>query len=281
MTSQLGNIVFIIWRESVEALLVVGILNAWLQRLPDSAARRRARLFLWSGVGAGLLLAALFAAALIGFGDALPDEAQQAYKTAAVLVAAGLIVQMVLWMRRHGPSLKRDLEAALGDAAARASWWGVFTLALIAVAREGGETAVFLYGAMASGAGADFAGKALAVAAGLAAAVASYGALQIGGRRLSWRAFFRASEIVLLFLAASLVLTGVDALSDLGLLPHGSGKLWDSSRVLSDGGVVGGLVSALTGYRARPDLVEVVAFAGYWILVLWSLSFSRPAAKAA
>ena len=28
--SQFGNIVFIVWRESIEALLVVGILQAWL-----------------------------------------------------------------------------------------------------------------------------------------------------------------------------------------------------------------------------------------------------------
>jgi len=31
----MGNAIFIIWRESAEALLVVGILYAWLARRPD------------------------------------------------------------------------------------------------------------------------------------------------------------------------------------------------------------------------------------------------------
>ena len=44
MSSQLGNVAFVIWRESVEALLIIGILNAWLaQRNADAARGRRAR----------------------------------------------------------------------------------------------------------------------------------------------------------------------------------------------------------------------------------------------
>lgn len=275
MNAQLGNIVFIIWRESVEALLVVGILNAWLRNQADGLGLGRARLFLWAGVAAGLALACLFAGVLIGFGDALPDEAQQAYQTVAVLIAAALIIQMVFWMRRHGRTLKRDLHEALSSAARRSRWWGVFVLAMIAVAREGSETAVFLYGTLVTGTGQGAGAELLAVLAGLGAAVASYAALQAGGRYLSWRTFFRVTEVMLLFLAASLVVTGVDNLVDLGVLPSLGGKLWDSSTLLSDGGVLGGLVSSLTGYRARPDLTEVLTYAGYWIMVLWLLSLSR------
>lgn len=285
MTPQLANIAFIIWRESVEALLVVGVLNAWLQRQSDPLRFARAQIYLWSGVAAGLVFAVAFAIFLTLFGDALPDEAQQAYQTAAVLVAAALIVQMVIWMRRNGRDLKRNLHAALGDAAGRSSWWGVFALAAIAVAREGGETAIFLYGTLASGSGSSVAAEVLAVVAGFAAAAASYWALQVGGRMVSWRLFFRATEIMLLFLAASLVLTGVDNLADLGVLPNAianlTGRVWDSSALLSDGGGFGGLVSALTGYRARPALLEVLTYAGYWTLILWLLSFSRPVAPKA
>ena len=37
----MGQIIFIMWRESVEALLVVGILYAWLSRTPDAAGGGR------------------------------------------------------------------------------------------------------------------------------------------------------------------------------------------------------------------------------------------------
>ena len=71
--------------ESVEALLVIGILNAWLVR--QHAIARRGQLFLWAGVGAGLLFAVALGTVFIYFGETIPDDAQQYYQTAAVLVA--------------------------------------------------------------------------------------------------------------------------------------------------------------------------------------------------
>jgi high-affinity iron transporter len=276
---QLGNVAFVIWRESVEALLVIGILNAWL--VHQQAESSRGRLFLWAGVVAGLLVAVILGAALVLFGEALPDDAQQAYQTAAVLIAAALIVQMVFWMRKHGRTLKRDLETSLQDAADRSNWWGVFTLALIAVAREGSETVVFLYGTLAAARfGAVLAPFAVALF-GFGLAFGTYYLLQLGGRFLSWRVFFRVTEIMLLFLAASLLLTGVDNLIELGVLPSLSGRLWDTSAILPDNGAFGGLVGALTGYRARPDLMQLLVYGLYWGVMCWALFWPRPVAKAA
>lgn len=268
---QFGNTAFIIWRESVEALLVIGILNAWLAQQPDAAARR-GRLFLWAGVGAGLVLSVAIGAALIGFAEVLSDEVQQLYTATVVLLAAALIVQMVVWMRRHGRTLKRDIERSLSQASDGSSWWRVFLLALIAVAREGAETVVFLSGTLqAARQEASLGGLGAAVAAaalGFALAVATYGMLQMGGRLFSWRSFFRVTEVMLLLLGGALVVTGVDNLIGLGALPSLSGRLWDTSGIMSDGGVLGGLVASLTGYRAKPNLMELAALALYWTAVL-------------
>jgi high-affinity iron transporter len=276
---QLGNVVFVIWRESVEALLVIGILNAWLAQQQVDASR--GRLFLWAGVVAGLLVAVALGAALVLFGEALPDDAQLAYQTVAVLIAAALIVQMVFWMRRHGRTLKRDLETSLQKAADRSNWWGVFFLALIAVAREGSETVVFLYGTLAAARSGTVLAPLAVALFGFGLALGTYYLLQLGGRYLSWRVFFRVTEVMLLFLAASLLLTGVDNLIGLGVLPQLSGRLWDTSAILPDSGPVGGLVGALTGYRARPELMQLLAYALYWGLMCWALFWPRPVARAA
>ncbi len=275
---QLGNIVFIIWRESVEALLIIGILNAWLANQREIA--HRGRIFLWSGVVAGLLVAAALGAVFIAFGEAIPDETQQTYQTGAILIAAVLIIQMVFWIRRHGRTLKRELETSLQDAAERANWWAVFFLALIAVAREGSETVVFLFGTLSAAQHSTLAALA-AVAVGFAAALATYYVLQLGSRILSWRTFFALTEIMLLFLAASLLVTGIENLSDLGVLPSLSGRLWDTSAILPDSGPIGGLLAALTGYRARPNLLDVLVYALYWGVILWALSRPRPAVSTA
>jgi high-affinity iron transporter len=45
----MGNALFIVWRESAEAMLVVGILYAWLKRRSDATIGMR---YLWGGVAA-------------------------------------------------------------------------------------------------------------------------------------------------------------------------------------------------------------------------------------
>jgi high-affinity iron transporter len=261
-----GSIAFVVWRESVEALLVIGILDAWLRA--ETRDTGRARMFLWGGVAAGLAFAGLLAVLLVQLGDAISEEAQLTYTTTVVLIAAALIFQMVFWMRKHGRSLKRDLQAQLSIAVIRRSWWSVFLLALVAVAREGSETVIFLYGILSSGSAGDLAPGVGAGLFGFALALLSYGLLQAGSRVLSWRIFFRITEIMLLLLACALLMTGVDGLIDLEVLPRLSRRLWDSGWLLADGNATGGFISALTGYRATPNLMELVVFVGYWVMVL-------------
>ncbi len=276
---QLGNVIFIVWRESIEALLVIGILNAWLAHDADAREVRRGRLFLWFGVAAGIGAAIAIAAVLLFLGELLPEGAQEAYQTAIVLIAGVLIVQMVVWMRRHGRTLKRDLETSLSGAARNSQWWGVFTLAMLAVAREGSETVIFLYGALAAGHSSTPLGILAAIAAGFGAAIASYYALQAGSRLFSWRIFFRVTEILLLLLGGALMLTGIDNLVGLGILPAVSGHLWDTSGFLTEDGTLGRLAASFFGYRSRPDFVELAGFAAYWIVVSWLISSSAPATK--
>ncbi len=259
---------------------MIGILNAWLGSQPAAAAAR-GRIFLWAGVAAGLALAVLLGGVLIYFAETLSDDFQQMYQTAIVLLAAALIVQMVFWMRRHGRTLKRDIETSLSAASARANWWQVFALAMIAVAREGSETVVFLSGTLEAARHSGLAGALLAAGLGFALALATYGLLQMGSRVMSWRSFFRLTEIMLLFLAGALIVTGVDNLIGLDIAPALTGRLWDTSAVLPDGGTFGGLVASLTGYRAKPNLAEVGILLAYWIAIGFLLFRPKPAARPA
>ena len=118
----MGNALFIIWRESAEAMLVVGILYAWLRKHPDV---KRGMRYLWAGVGAGLALALALAAVMLGIARTLSDQGLEYFQTAMMLIAAGLIVQMVFWMRRHGRTFKRELEHNMQKNASAANWWGL------------------------------------------------------------------------------------------------------------------------------------------------------------
>ncbi len=266
----MGNTVFIVWRESVEAMLVIGILYAWLQARDEARTGLR---FLWGGVAAGLGLAGLLALTMLQVQGELAGEAMEYFQVGMMLLAAGLITQMVFWMRRHGRTLKRELEAGMDRALEQANWWGMAVLAAIAVGREGAETVIFLYGmgmGMAQGAGGQatlWGGAAL----GFGAALLTFWLLSRGGRFFSWRAFFRFSEVVLLLLASALLVDGVDRMIGMGWLPPLMDPAWNSLALLDDSTRMGGLFAALTGYRAQPALLVVLVYAAYWAVVLFLL----------
>lgn len=263
------QVLFIVWRESVEALLVVGILYSWLRATPEG---RRGIPYLWGGVAAGLALALALALVLLGVSSWLSDEGQEWFQAVMSLAACALVVQMVVWMKTHGRTLKRELEAGARDSLARDSWWGLLVLVAIAVAREGSETVVFLYGTVAAAGGAE--GRPLWLAgagvAGLGAALLTFWLLQLGGRLITWRRFFRLTEALLLLLAGALLVGGLDHLISLGVLPTLVDPVWDSSALLDDSSGVGKVLADFAGYRAYPALSSLLLWAAYWIVV-WAL----------
>jgi high-affinity iron transporter len=269
----MGQVLFIVWRESVEALLVVGILYAWLKN--GDADARRGIPYLWAGVTVGLLAAVALGAALVGFTEELSGDAQDYFQTAMVLVACVLIVQMVLWMKHHGRSMKRDMEASLQKSKQDANWWGVTLLVALAIAREGSETVIFLYGLGFGQSGHVDPMQYLAVAIGLALAFLTFYLLQLGGKIFSWRLFFRVTEVMLLFLAAGLFETGVDKLIDKEILPIVMNQVWDTSWLLDDSSTFGSLVATLTGYRAHPAGMNLIAYAVYWAVIFLLLRRSK------
>jgi high-affinity iron transporter len=266
----MGNALFIIWRESAEAMLVVGILYAWLARQPDAAIGRR---YLWAGVAAGVALALALAAAMLGIAQFLSGDALDYFQTAIMFVAAALIVQMVMWMRKHGRTLKTDLETRMRRNADSANWWGMAVVVALAVGRETAETVVFLYGVGMQQMPVHQ--LLLVIVLGLVAAWATFWLLQQGSRFLSWRVFFRISEILLLLLAGGLLVSGVEKLIAQGVLPPLADQLWNTTSLLDDSTRFGGFVASMTGYRAQPALLPLLCLAAYWIGVLWLLRTPR------
>lgn len=272
----MGNAAFIVWRETIEAMLVVGILHGWLAAQSGLAAgpRRRAAVWLWGGVGAGLGIAVLLALALLGMQAWAGDTTLEWFQALMPLVAAALIFQMVAWMRRHGAGLKRELEAGMSAATERAHWAGMALLAAIAVGREGAETVIFLYGA----AGNDSAGNLLAGGAlGFLLALAAYDLLVRGAHWFSWRLFFRVTEILLLLLGGALLVDGTDKLIGLEALPTLADPLWDASGLIDDVSRAGGLLAAFTGWRSLPTGMSYLALAAWWTLAFMLVLKARPA----
>jgi high-affinity iron transporter len=267
-----GNALFIVWRESAEALLVVGILYSWLRRRPDAATGMR---YLWGGVATGAVLALALAAIMLGIASALSGEGLEYFQLGITALAAGLIVQMVFWMRKHGRTFKKDLESDMSRKASASRWWGLLVVVALAVGRETAETVVFLYGLGANDTGINFP---VVLALGIGLAFLTFWVLQQGGKVLNWRVFFRITEVLLLLLAGALMVDAIEKLVGFGVLPALVDPVWDTSALLDDSSRAGGLVSAFTGYRAKPALLPLLALAAYWTIV--PLALRRASARA-
>lgn len=198
-------------REGVEAALVVGICLAYLGKI----GRRDLARPVWYGVGAAVL--ASFAAAALLEKLAWNQEAVEGF---FLLAAAGLLVTMIIWMRRVARRLRGEIEQRVGVLAGRARFaaLGLFLFVFVLVLREGIET-VLLLGAVALNTqdlltvfGAAL-GLALAVALGL---FFFKGTLPIRLDR-----FFDATSLMLVIVAAQLTLTGLHELSEATVVPSG------------------------------------------------------------
>lgn len=262
----MGNALFIVWRESVEAILVVSILYAWIKARGDG---RITAAHLWGGVAGGLALAGALAAAMLGLQSQLAGNALEAFQAGIVLVAAGLITHMVLWMRHHGRHLKRELEDGLARAADQAGGASAALLAAIAVGREGAETVLFLYGLGMEKSGGDLGELLLGAGLGFALALVTAWLIQKGARWLPSRVFFRITEVILLLLAVALLVSGVERLINMEWLPPLVEPVWDSSALLAENSLIGGIAGAFAGYRAQPSLMVLLAWLGYWAVVAW------------
>ncbi|WP_207543985.1 FTR1 family protein, partial [Rothia kristinae] len=67
------------------------------------------------------------------------------------LVAAALVTTMIFWMGRNARAMKHELETSMaGSLAKDAKGWGVVWIAVLAVGREGVETALFIWATVRS-----------------------------------------------------------------------------------------------------------------------------------
>ncbi|MER8461827.1 FTR1 family protein [Mesorhizobium sp. M1396] len=277
MTARFGQIAFVVWRESTEALLVVAILHGWLAH--HAGARvATGRYFLWAGVAAGIGGAAFLAAVILSLANLFEGDREDYFQIAMAGLAALLILQMVIWMHRQGRGMRKELERDAERALTGGNWLGLFSLAALAVMREGSETVIFLYGILASGSETHRTESIAAVATGFAFAATFYWLIQVAARRFPWSVFFGVTEVFLLGLAASLLMTALDRAIGLGLISPLSEPLWDTSWLLDDTGRLGSFIAAMTGYRARPELMPILVYSLYWIA---AAALLRPARQGA
>lgn len=276
----MGQVIFVVWRECFEALLVVGIIYSWINRNPDRSNGMR---YLFGGIGLGVLISVILALIINGVFKELSDDHQTLFMMAMSAIASILIVQMVYWMNRHAKSMKSTLEQEMAQQVARNSWWGALFIIAIAIAREGSEIVVFLSGQIMQLNSHNYTGFFMAVLIGIIVSAFTFYVFILTSRFIQWKKFFTITGAVLLFLSVSLLLKAVEDGTNM-LLEHDVSipdflinPAWDTSHVIDDSGLFGSFASSLFAYRSQPMWISVITFGLFWLIM--ALLFLRKKTK--
>ena len=265
----------IVFRESLEAALFVGIVAAAARDLPGR--------FRWlsGGVGAGVLGAALLALLAQRLSGWLDGFGQDAVNIGVLSLALALLLWHCIWVSAHAREMAVDARrlghsVQQGEHPPRA----LLVVVALAVLREGAETVLFVSGSL-GGSGAHPAAVLLSGALGLGAGALVGLGIYLGLSRIPARHVFSATNALMALLAASLASQLARAMTQAGLVDSGIGPLWDSSRWLSPDSALGTLLHALVGYDARPSAVQLASYLAVLALITVGTRLLRPAARTA
>ena len=194
-------------REGVEAALIIGITLAYLAKIERNDLRKS-------------VYAALIAASVGSIGVAVllsrTKWNEDIFEGWVMLAAAFFVVTMIIFMMKTGRKLKGQIEGKVGLLAGRGSGFGLFFFVFLMVFREGVETVLILSGvSLNSTELMSFLGTLL----GVVAAVLFGVTFVKGSVRINLPKFFRVTTIILLFVAAQLIVSGLHELSENGVLP--------------------------------------------------------------
>ena len=255
-------------REGFEATLLIAIVLAYLVKIGRKEDFRQ----VWYGVGGAVAVSLLVAGALFVTAGELEGTAEYVFEGTAMWVAVGFLTYMVLWMRRESRTVAQGIRRGVDSAVERGGRLALISLVFVMVVREGIETALFIFGITQTSTPFEVA---LGAALGIAAAVALGYAVYAGGKRINLGTFFRVTGVLLVLVAAGLLAHGVAEFQEAGLLPELL-PLWDVSGapVVGEGSLVSELLTALFGWDAEANLLELVAWAFYLLAV--GYAFLRP-----
>ena len=261
-------------REGLEAALIVGIVLGALRKL----GHNRQQGSVWQGVVAAVAVSLVAALLLYAVGLKMEGAAEQIFEGVTMLLAAAILTWMIFWMQTQGRRINRELETGvrqavsgmggMGGMGGNKGHWALFSVAFIAVLREGIETALFLTATTFTvGGQATLLGALL----GLSVAAALGYILFATTRQLNVKRFFQVTSVLLILFAAGLVAHSIHEFNEVGWIPAVVEHLWDTNGLLDENSGLGLILKALFGYNGNPSLTEVLGYVVYWAALIFGV----------
>ena len=193
------NEFIIVFRESLEACLIIGIIYLLLEKNNLKKELKQ----VWLGVFSAIVASVIVAISLNYVKESIGNESISAlFEGISMYITAGLLWYVIFWLSKH-VSHRDGMEKKANQALA-ASGWGIFLLVFFAILREGFETALFLLGSFSMSGTFSYIG----FSAGLILALLIGYGIVIQGRKINLRLFFQGTTLMLAIFASGMVAFG-------------------------------------------------------------------------
>jgi len=251
-------------REGIEAALVIAIMIAYLRK----SNQRELTRYVLGGAIAAVVSSMAIAILMSMLWGTFEGPLLAVFEGTVVLIAALLLTTMIVWMWHAGAGVAAEIEDSVSRRTAQNSGIGVALLAFALVLREGVEVVLFTM-ALAIQEGSE---TYLGVAIGLTLAIGAGLAIHQGSLKVSLKAFFKWTSVLLVLFAAGMMAYGIHELQEAGLFLIGPLEVWNinppqlpdgSYPLLHEKGFIGAMFKALFGYNGNPSALEVIVYSGY------------------
>ena len=248
-------------REGLEAALIVGILVAYVVKTGRSNLLKP----IWSGVCLALALSFGLGAFLSYSSTQLSERGEEIFAGTSSVIAVALVTWMVFWMKRAARGLRDELHGKVD----KAHLGGPLTIAVtafFAVAREGLETALFVYSNFRTVGAASSATVGLVL--GLTLAVVLGYLLYRRAVKINLSSFFKITGVALIIVAAGVLSYGIHEFQELGWLPGVEAYIWDVTGWMPKESLVASLLGGTVGFDTTTSWLQGFFYSGYLIAVL-------------
>ncbi len=259
----------IMFREGLEAALIIAILIAYLNKTNKSEFKK----YVWGGTGLAIILSVVIGAVLVFTLGELKGVAEQLFEGVAALLATVVLTAMIFWMAKNAKNIRTELQQKIDTIVSNKYTIGLAALAFIAVFREGIETVLFLTASY----GVDFGGTTLGIILGLIPVLIIAFLLLKGTVKLPLHKFFKYTGVLLIVFAAGLFGFGIHELMEVG---EGFGVQFgflgdhtydvnpkDATDAFHEKGAVGSVFKALVGWDGNPENLRVIGYVLYWLII--------------
>lgn len=292
----------IIFREVLEASLIIGILFTYLKKSRNNSNIK----MLWAGVGTAILSSILVSILFQNIAGGFEGDSSKIFEGIVMILASVVLTTMIIWMAQN-KNISEDLKNKAEESLSSGFKYGIFILAFVAVFREGVEIILFMY-AIAIKDGISILPSIIGAILGLSGGYAIFAQ----GIKIPIKKFFNVTSVFLIFVAAGMLTYGIHELESGGIIPYMGGeiqieentiiatrmngetkifsipnekkakkwasRIWDinptkrsdgSYPIFHDKGSIGGLLKGFFGYNGDPSLVEFIT----WLLSIIGLNY--------